>query len=67
MATVVKTREEAEYMGLETKIILKMMLELVRSSKDLADFEQKLIRIANVEGILDEAETKSGIGKEEHT
>lgn len=40
-------------MGLETKVILKMMLELVRSSKNLEEFEKKLIRIANVEGILD--------------
>ena len=39
-------------MGLETKIIMKMMLELVKSSKDLEDFERKLIKIANVEGIL---------------
>ena len=39
-------------MGIEMKIILKMMLELVRSSKDLEEFEKKLIRIANVEGIL---------------
>jgi len=38
--------------GLETKIIMKMMLELVKSSKDLEDFERKLIKIANVEGIL---------------
>ena len=42
-------------MGLETKIILKMMLELVRSSKDLEDFEKKLVRVANVEGILEES------------
>ena len=39
-------------MSLETKIILKMMLELVRSSNDLEDFERKLIKVANVEGIL---------------
>ena len=39
-------------MGLETKIIMKMMLELVKSSKDLEDFERKLVKIANVEGIL---------------
>ena len=45
-------------MGLETKIILKMMLELANSSKDLGDFKKKLIKIANVEGILSDEDLK---------